>query len=87
MNPSFYNRAFACMLRLSDEPWERIWEYFPEENILAGRARRKPVPTRQVLETVLWILNTSAQWHMLLECEDHLVPLCVGGHPSDPHNL
>lgn len=53
------------MLRLSDEHWDRIRDHVPEENIPAGRAGRKPIPTRRVLEAVLWILNTGAQWHML----------------------
>jgi len=53
------------MVRLTDEQWERIRGYFPEENIPEGRPGRKPVPTRQVLEAVLWILNTGAQWRML----------------------
>ena len=44
------------MVRLSKEQWERIWEYFPEENIPAGRAGRKPMDTRRVLEAVLSIL-------------------------------
>jgi len=52
-------------IRLTDEQWERIRHHFPEENIPAGRRGRKPVPTRRVLEAVLWILNTGAQWHML----------------------
>jgi transposase len=52
-------------MRLSDAQWELIREHFPEENIPDGRAGRKPVPTRKVLEAVLWILNTGAQWHML----------------------
>jgi transposase len=39
--------------------------HFPEENIAEGRAGRKPIPTRDVLSAVLWILNTGAQWHML----------------------
>src|SRR3984885_1885676 len=53
------------MIRLTDEQWERIRKHFPEEHIPDGRVGRKPIPTRHVLEAVLWILNTGAQWHML----------------------
>jgi transposase len=53
------------VIRLTDEQWERIREHFPEENIPDGRPGRKPIATRRVLEAVLWILNTGAQWHML----------------------
>src|SRR5262245_37997649 len=53
------------MIRLTDEQWERMRDHFPEEHIADGRPGRKPTPTRRVLEAVLWILNTGAQWHML----------------------
>jgi transposase len=53
------------MIRLRDEQWERIRKHFPEEHIADDRPGRKPIATRQVLEAVLWILNTGAQWHML----------------------
>jgi transposase len=56
------------VLRLSDEHWERIRDHFPEEHISPSRPGRKPIPTRKVLEAVLWILNTGAQWHMLPQC-------------------
>src|SRR3569832_2449544 len=56
------------MLRLSDPHWERIRDHFPEENIPAGRAGRKPISSRRILAAVLWILNTGAQWHMLPQC-------------------
>src|SRR6476661_8814965 len=57
---------YKCrMIRLTDEQWERIRDHFPEENIADGRPGRRPIPTRYVLEAVLWILNTGAQWHML----------------------
>ena len=53
------------MIRPRDDQWERIREHFPEENIPEGRPGLKPIPTRRVLEAVLWILNTGAQWHVL----------------------
>jgi hypothetical protein len=40
------------MIRLSDEHWESIRNHFLEENIPDGRAGRKPVPARKVLEAV-----------------------------------
>ena len=57
------------MVKLTDEQWERIREHFPEERRVPGQAGRKPIPTRWVLEAVLWILNTGAQWHMLPQCD------------------
>src|SRR5262245_27803132 len=53
------------MIRFTDKQWERIRSHFPEEHIADGRPGRKPIPTRRVLEAVLWLLNTGAQWHML----------------------
>ena len=53
------------MIWLSDEQWRRIRNHFPEEHIADDRPGRKPIPTRRVLEAVLWVLNTGAQWHML----------------------
>ena len=67
------NSRITFVLRLTDEQWERIREHFPEESIPEGRPGRKPVPARQVLEAVLWILNTGAQWHMLPQCHGLLV--------------
>lgn len=58
----------ARMLRLRDDQWERIREHFPEEHIPDSRPGRKPVPARAILEAVLWILNTGAQWHLLPQC-------------------
>ena len=53
------------MIGITNEQWDRIREHFPEESIAEYRPGRKPVPARRVLEAVLWILNTGAQWHML----------------------
>jgi transposase len=38
------------------------------EHIPDSRPGRKPVPTRAVLEAVLWIFSTGAQWHFLPQC-------------------
>ena len=56
------------MQKLSDQHWEMIRHHFPEENEPPGKTGRKPVPARKVLDAVLWILNTGAQWHMLPQC-------------------
>lgn len=53
------------MRRLSDEHWERIRGIFPEEHYPADWLGRKPVPAREILDAVLRILNTGAQWDML----------------------
>jgi len=53
------------VLRVTDEQWELIRKHFPEEHIPDDRPGRKPIPARRVLDAVLWILNTGAQWHML----------------------
>lgn len=57
--------GLASVMQLTDDQWNRIRNHFQEENIPDDRPGRKPVPTRNVLEAVLWILNTGAQWHML----------------------
>lgn len=58
----------SVMLRLRDDQWERIREHLPEEQIQNTRPGRKPVPPRAILDVVLWILNTGAQWHLLPQC-------------------
>jgi len=52
------------LLRLHDDQWERLREHVPEERIPEHRPGRTPIPTRAVLEAVLWILNTGTQWHL-----------------------
>ena len=53
------------MHKISDEDWGKIRHHFPEEDIPDERPGRRPVPAREVLNAVLWILKTGAQGHML----------------------
>ncbi len=56
------------MIHVTDAQWERIRRFFPEENIPVNRRGRKPIPARSILDAVLWILTTGAQWKWLPEC-------------------
>jgi transposase len=40
------------------------------ERYLDDRPGYKPVPAREILDAVLWILSTGAQWYTLL----HVLP-------------
>ncbi|MDR1986438.1 MAG: transposase [Treponema sp.] len=57
---------------LTDELWEQIKEFIPQrkrdENRTYRRkpgAGRKPIPPRQVLEGILYVLRTGIQWKAL----------------------
>lgn len=47
--------------RLTDEQWELIGDLFPPPNRM-GRPRSDP---RTMIDGILWILNTGAQWRDL----------------------
>ncbi len=55
-------------LTITDEQWERIRHHFPEESGPPGRRGGPPVPARDILDAVLWILHAGAPWHMLPQC-------------------
>ena len=50
---------------LSDSQWNAIRNHFPEESDSPSKPGPKPTPARKILEAVIWILKTGAQWHML----------------------
>ena len=51
---------------LDDAKWNRIHDLFPEPKMTAAGGR-PPVPPRQCLEGVLWVLVSGARWQDLPE--------------------
>lgn len=49
--------------KITDDQWELIADFFPPRK----RTGRKPVDRRQVVNGILWILNTGAPWRDLPE--------------------
>lgn len=64
------------ILRVTDEKWEQVREQVPESVVDEDGCRR--VPSRTVLDAVLWILNTGAPWSALPDDypNDRLVRRC-----------
>jgi transposase len=52
-------------MQITDAQWDRIKHHFPEEAVDYAKRGPKPVPSRQILEAILWILKTGSQWAML----------------------
>lgn len=52
-------------MELSDEQWEIVCKRLPKEEFRKGTRGRPWVDARAVLNGVLWILKTGAQWNEL----------------------
>ena len=48
-------------MKLTEKQWQVVAPLFAEED-RTGKAGRPPVPARDVLNGVLWILKTGARW-------------------------
>jgi len=49
-------------MELTNEQWQRIAEYIPKPKAQPGKSGRPPQNPRDVLNGILWILRTGAQW-------------------------
>jgi len=47
---------------ITNEQWQRIARYIPKPKSQPGRSGRPPQNARNVLNGILWILRTGAQW-------------------------
>lgn len=52
-------------MELTDKQWEAIEEVLPKSKSRPGKRGRPPINKRSVLNGVLWILRTGAQWREL----------------------
>ena len=47
---------------LTNEQWQRIAEFIPKPKAQPGKSGRPPQNPKDVLNGILWILRTGAQW-------------------------
>jgi transposase len=47
---------------ITNEQWQRIAKFIPKPKALPGKSGRPPQNPRDVLNGILWILRTGAQW-------------------------
>ena len=61
--------GFSCfMIRISDEIWSNIKDEFPPSYSTEGKDGPEIVPSRRILEAIVWVLNTGSEWQMLPQC-------------------
>jgi transposase len=54
-------------MNITNEQWQRIAKFIPKPKALPGKSGRPPQDPRDVLNGILWILRTGAQWKDLPE--------------------
>jgi transposase len=54
-------------MELTNEQWQRIAKFIPKPKAQPGKSGRPPQNPRDVLNGILWILRTGAQWADLPE--------------------
>ena len=52
-------------MSITDAQWEFVRPFIPQKELEEGRPGRPFVPAREVLDGVLWVLRTGAQWNEL----------------------
>ena len=57
-----------CCMKITDSQLVKIKHHFREEAESRVTREPKPVPSRAILEAVLWIPTTGAQWRMSPQC-------------------